>query len=155
MTQIHTCHTCALVAARDAGDAPPWDSIHRTPFWDVAHAFNTSLPGWLVLVTRRHIEAIDELTDEEAAELGVLLRRTSAALRDVTGCVKTYVMQFAEAEGHSHVHFHIVPRMADQPEERRSVGIFGYLGVPDAERVSEALMNEIAERVQTLLLESS
>jgi diadenosine tetraphosphate (Ap4A) HIT family hydrolase len=87
--------------------------------------------------------------------LGVLLRRTSAALRDITGCVKTYVMQFAEAEGHSHVHFHIVPRMADQPGNRRSVGIFGYLGVPDAERVSEALMNEIAERVQTLLLESS
>ena len=155
MTNATPCLTCDLIRRRDQGEAPLWDSIHRTAHWDVVHSYNTSLPGWLVLVARRHIEAIDELTDEEAAELGVLLRRTSAALRDITGCVKTYVMQFAEAEGHSHVHFHIVPRMADQPGNRRSVGIFGYLGVPDAERVSEALMNEIAERVQTLLLESS
>jgi len=151
MTQSHTCHTCALVAARDTGAAPPWDNIHRTPYWDVVHAFNTSLPGWLVLVARRHIEAIDELTDEEAAELGVLLRRSSAALREITGCVKTYVMQFAEAEGHSHVHFHVVPRMADQPAERRSTKIFGYLGVSEEERVAEGRMNEIAVVVRRYL----
>ncbi len=144
MTADIPCHTCQLIAARDAGDAPPWDSIHRTPYWDVVHAFNTSLPGWLVLVARRHVAAIDELTDEEAAELGVLLRRVSVALREVTGCVKTYVMQFAEAEGHSHVHFHVVPRMADQPDERRSTKIFGYLGVSEEERVAEERMNKIA-----------
>lgn len=39
------------------------------------------------------------------------------ALRDVTDCLKTYVIQFAEAAEHPHVHFNIVPRMADQPEE--------------------------------------
>lgn len=144
MTADTPCHTCQLIAARDAGDVPPWDSIHRTPHWDVVHAFNTSLPGWLVLVARRHVASIDELTDEEAAELGVLLRRASVALREITGCVKTYVMQFAEAEGHGHVHFHIVPRMADQPKERRSTKIFGYLGVPEEERVAEEQMNEIA-----------
>ena len=101
--------------------------------------------------SRRHIEAIDELTDEEAAELGVLLRRSSAALRDITGCVKTYVMQFAEAEGHSHVHFHIVPRMTDQPEERRSTKIFGYLGAPEEERVTEERMNEIAVHLRQMM----
>lgn len=151
MTSANGCLTCQLLARRDAGEAPPWDSIVRTDYWDVVHGYNTSLPGWLVLVTRRHITAIDELTDEEAAELGVLLRRTSAALRDITGCVKTYVMQFAEAEGHSHVHFHIVPRMADQPDDRRSTKIFGYLGVPEEERVAEERMNEIAWRTRAIL----
>lgn len=144
------CKTCELIARRDLGESPLWDNILRTDHWDVVHAYNTSLPGWLVLVARRHIEAIGELTDEEAAELGVLLRRVSAILREVTGCVKTYVMQFAEAEGHSHVHFHIVPRMADQPAERHSVGIFGYLGVPEEERVSDERMNGIAKRVHDL-----
>lgn len=153
MSKQSTCLTCELIARRDRGEAPAWDSIHRSKSWDLVHAFNTSLPGWLALVARRHIEAIDELTEEEAAELGVLLRLASAALREITGCVKTYVMQFAEAEGHGHVHFHVVPRMADQPAERRSVGIFGYLGVPEEERVSEERMNEIAGRVQALLLE--
>jgi len=146
-----TCKTCELVARREAGNAPLWDCIYRTQFWDVVHSYNTALPGWLVLVVRRHIEAIDELTDEEAAELGILLQRTSLALREITGCVKTYVMQFAEMAEHPHVHFHVVPRMADLPEERRSIKIFGYLGVTEEERVSEEKMNEIAVKVRKFL----
>jgi diadenosine tetraphosphate (Ap4A) HIT family hydrolase len=141
-----------LIRRRDAGAAPLWDSIYRTPHWDVAHAFNTALPGWTVIVARRHVEAIDQLGEAEAIELGALLRNVSAALREATSCLKTYVMQFAEAEGHAHVHFHVVPRMADQPEDRRSTRIFGYLGVPDDERVSDAAMNEIAQRIQRSLL---
>ncbi|NUM49147.1 MAG: HIT family protein [Anaerolineales bacterium] len=148
------CKICELIARRDAGLAPLWDNIHRTPFWDVVHSYNTSLPGWLVLVPRRHIEAVDELTDEEAVELGVFLRRVSGALKDVVGCAKTYVMQFAESAGHTHVHFHVVPRMADQPEERRATNIFGYLNVSEDERVSEERMNEIARQVRLLLTSS-
>jgi diadenosine tetraphosphate (Ap4A) HIT family hydrolase len=146
------CKTCELTARRDAGMAPLWDCIYRTRFWDIVHSYNTALPGWLVLVARRHIEAIDELTDEEAVELGILLRRVSLALKEVTGCLKTYVIQFAEMAEHPHVHFHIIPRMANQPEERRSTKIFGYLGVPEEERVSEDTMNEIATKVQKILL---
>ena len=148
---MKTCQTCELIARRDAGNAPLWDCIYRTPFWDVVHSYNTSLPGWLVLVVRRHIEAVDELTDEEAAELGHLLQRTSLALKEVTGCVKTYVMQFAEMAEHPHVHFHVVPRLADMPEDRRSTKIFGYLGVPEEERVSEEKMNEIAVKVRKII----
>lgn len=146
------CKTCELIARRDAGIAPLWDSIHRTRFWDVVHSYNTALPGWLVLVARRHIEAIDELTDEEALELGVLLQRVSLALKEVTGCLKTYVIQFAELAEHPHVHFHIVPRMADQPENRRGTKIFDYLGVSEEERASEERMNEIAVKVQKILV---
>lgn len=146
------CMTCELVSRRDAGDVPLWDCIRRTQFWDVVHSFNTALPGWLVLVARRHVEAIDELTDDEAVELGRLVRQASIALREVTGCIKTYVIQFAEHQDHPHVHFHIVPRMADQPDNRRSVRIFEYLGVPEEERVSEERMNEIAARVRDILL---
>jgi diadenosine tetraphosphate (Ap4A) HIT family hydrolase len=146
------CKTCELITRRDAGTAPLWDCIHRARFWDVVHSYNTALPGWLVLVVRRHIEAIDELTDDEAIELGVLIRRVSVALKKVTGCVKTYVVQFAEMAEHPHVHFHIIPRMANQLEERRSTRVFGYLGVSEEERVSEATMNEIGIQVQRLLL---
>ncbi|MBN2004120.1 MAG: HIT family protein [Anaerolineae bacterium] len=148
---MNTCKTCELIANRDAGVAPLWDCIHRTRFWDVVHSYNTALPGWLVLVARRHIEAIDELTEEEAVELGILLRRASLALKKITGCLKTYVIQFAEAAEHPHVHFHVVPRMADQPENRCSVKIFGYLGVSDEERVGEETMNEIATKVREIL----
>ena len=148
---MKTCQTCQLITRRDAGEAPLWDSIYRTPFWDVVHSYNTSLPGWLVLVVRRHIEAVDELTNEEAAELGHLLQCTSLALKEITGCVKTYVMQFAEMAEHPHVHFHVVPRMADLPEDRRSTKIFGYLGVSEEARVSEETMNEIAAKVRKII----
>ncbi len=148
---MNACKTCELVARRSAGLAPLWDCIYQTPYWDVAHCFRTALPGWLVLVVRRHIAAVDELTEDEAAELGPLIRRTSAALREVTGCIKTYVIQFAESPEHPHVHFHIIPRMAGQPEDRKSVHIFKYLGVAVEERVSEDQMNTIAARVRSFL----
>ncbi len=145
------CKTCELIARRDAGAAPLWDSIYRTAYWDVVHSFDTALPGWLVLVARRHITAVAELTEQEAAELGQLLRRTSLALSEATGCIKTYVIQFAERADHPHVHFHVVPRMADQPEERSGTRIFGYLGVPDEERVAEDVMNAIGVKVREIL----
>ena len=64
-------------------------------------------------------------------------------------------MQFAEAPEHPHVHFHVVSRMVNQPEERKSTKIFGYLGVNEQERVSEAKMNEIAAQIQHILLSTS
>ena len=105
-------------------------------------------------MARRHIEAIDELRDEEAIELGILLQRVSLALKEITGCLKTYVIQFAEMAEHPHVHFHIVPRMTDQPENRRGTDVFQYLGVSESERVNEETMNEIAVKVQQFLLAS-
>ncbi len=152
MQTISQCQTCELVARRDRGEAPPWDAIYRSQYWDVVHSFNTSLPGWLVLVARRHIAAIDEMSDEEAVELGRLIRRVSLALKETTGCVKTYVIQFAEAAGHPHVHFHIVPRMADQPDDHRGPNIFRYLGATDEERVTEERMNELAAQIRPILL---
>ncbi len=145
------CFTCELVARRDAGEAPFWDSIFRTEHWDVVHAYNTSLPGWLVLVSRRHIEALDELTEDEALELGGLIRRVSQGLKLAVSCHKTYAVQFAEHPDHPHVHFHIIPRMADQPPEYQGPKIFGYLGVPEQDYVSEEWMNEIAVKLRSFL----
>lgn len=147
------CHTCELIERRDTGNAPRWDSIHRTAHWDVVHSYNTSLPGWLVLVIRRHIAAIDEMTDAEATELGTLIRQMSIALKQVTGCGKTYVIQFAEAPEHPHVHFHIVPRMADHPDDHKGPNVFKYLGVSDEERVSEDDMDKIALDIRRRLLD--
>ncbi len=151
MNSSDACKTCEMTARRRLGQAPLWDNIYQTGFWDVVHAYNSALPGWLVLVVQRHIESLDELTEQEAAELGPLIRRVSLALKSEIGCKKTYVIQFAEARQHPHVHFHIVPRMADQPAERRSAGIMGYLGVSRDECISEDRMNEISAEIRSHL----
>ena len=150
---MNTCKTCELTAKRDLGHAPLWDCIYRGQHWDVVHSYNSSLAGWLVLVARRHRAAVADLTPDEAVECGILLRQVSIALQKVIGCAKTYVIQFAEHPDHPHVHFHIVPRMSDQPADRRAMGIFAYLGVSEEERVSEVQMNEIAQQVRDILLQ--
>jgi diadenosine tetraphosphate (Ap4A) HIT family hydrolase len=148
---MSSCMTCLLLAQRDAGLRPPWDNIYRTQYWDVVHSYNTALPGWIVLVARRHIEAVADLSQAESVELGMLITATSQALAEVTQCVKTYVIQFAEAAEHPHVHVHIVPRMADQPADRRGPLIFGYLGVPEEDHVPEREMNRIASHLRMSL----
>lgn len=141
---MRDCLSCQLLRKRDRGEAPTWDSIYRSDYWDVVHAYNTSYLGWLVLIARRHIEALDELTFAESADLGALLREVSQALKSHIGCQKTYVMQFAESDQHPHVHFHIVPRLPDQAPDDIAYRVMRHLGVPLSERCSEDDMNALA-----------
>ncbi|MEU3188893.1 HIT family protein [Streptomyces sp. NPDC006923] len=140
------CYACGQEARFD--DLPPRERIAVDSHWRVAHAFNTALPGWLVLLPRRHITAVHDLTDAEAAALGTWQVGLSRALRALTGCEKTYVVQFAEAEGFSHVHFHVVPRMAGLPRELRGPGVFGLLTRPEAEWVTAGRADEIAHSLR-------
>lgn len=133
------CYACE----QSGPDAPVRERFIREAGWRVAHDFNSSLEGWLILAPLRHVQSLDELTDGEALALGDLLRKASVALKTVTGCQKTYVMLFAEAEGFAHLHVHVVPRMADQPEDRRGPDVFGYL--QDGHPVSPQRRDEIAE----------
>lgn len=119
------CRSCAILANPDP---PPRDCLAVTDGLVVAHAFDACLEGWLVVLPRRHVEALDELSGTELAELGPLLGALTAALRAVTGCAKTYVVLLAEAAGFPHVHFHVAPRHADLDERFRGVRIFGLLG---------------------------
>ena len=128
-----------------------WDRIHRSTRWDVVHAFDTAVEGWLVLVVRRHTTAVAELTDGEAAELGPLIKEVSSALHHVLDCEKTYVAQFAEDPQHPHVHVHVIPRPRDLAENHRSFRVFGLLGVSNDESVPEERMNEIARQLQSEL----
>jgi diadenosine tetraphosphate (Ap4A) HIT family hydrolase len=141
---MNECRTCELVERRNAGDAPSWDCVARTPGWDVVHAFGTSLEGWTVLVVRRHIASVAELTDDEALELGPLIKAVSVALHEIVGCEKTYVAQFAEHPQHRHVHVHVIPRRADMPGDTRGPDVFSQIGVADDRCVPEVRMNDIA-----------
>ena len=145
------CLSCRLTRRRDAGEAPLWDSIYRSEHWDLVHAYDTSWLGWLVLVARRHIEALDEMTPAEAADLGALIRQASRALKRHAGCQKTYVMQFAESADHPHAHFHIVPRMPQQAPDDIAYRVMRRLGVPLSERCGEDEMNALAHLIRSHL----
>jgi len=148
---VPDCVTCELVRRRDEGDAPLWDRIRRTPSWDIVHAYGTAIEGWIVLVVRRHMTSVAEMTDGEAAELGPLIKEVSRSVQEVVDCDKTYVVQFAEHRDHPHVHVHVIPRARDLPHEHQGPRIFSLLGVPNDASVPEARMDEIAERLSSEL----
>jgi diadenosine tetraphosphate (Ap4A) HIT family hydrolase len=145
---------CLSCVQNARADLPQRERLHIGLRWRVAHAFGTSLPGWLVVLPRRHVTALDQLTAEEAAELGPLLRGLTAALREVLGCTRTYVALFAEAEGFAHVHFHVMPRQPDLDPALRGPRVFGLLGGDPASHVPAGVMDEVAISVgQALHLE--
>lgn len=142
------CYPCNQQAA-DA--LPPREDVVHTDHWRVAHAFNSTLPGWLVLLPTRHLTSFTELTPEAADELGGLVRRLGIALETVTGCVKSYLMQFSEADGFSHLHLHLVPRLADQPEDVRGPRVFAYLTDDRASWIPSRELDTIALSLRSAL----
>jgi diadenosine tetraphosphate (Ap4A) HIT family hydrolase len=142
MTGVDDCYSCAGNASVD--DLPPRERILLGSGWRAAHAIRTALPGWLVVVTRRHVTSIADLTAAEATELGLMTWRLSRALVAVTGCVKTYVAAFSEVEGFTHLHVHVIPRAADLPAADRGPAIFTHLRGPAASWVPTDSMDDLA-----------
>lgn len=135
------CYSCDQ---EGTGPLPPREDVVHTEHWRVAHAFNSTLPGWLVLLPTRHVTSFTQLSPAAADELGGLVTRLSAALERVTGCVKTYLAQFSEAEGFSHLHLHLVPRGPEHPVEARGPKVFAYLADDPAEALSEDRRDSLA-----------
>ncbi|MFI7551667.1 HIT family protein [Micromonospora sediminimaris] len=55
------CYVCRSEEQFDT--LPPRERVAADEHWRVVHAFDSRLPGWLVLVPRRHVTSIAELTD--------------------------------------------------------------------------------------------
>ncbi|WP_329580539.1 HIT family protein [Kitasatospora sp. NBC_01250] len=144
-----TCFSCANTALLP--DLPPRESVALDEHWRVAHAVGVGLLGWLVLVPRRHVTTIAELTDEEAAALGGWQVRLSRALSEVTGCVKTYLAQFSEAPGFSHLHFHLVPRPAELDPQLLGPGVFTLIDNPAHPAPAPAAVDAFARRLRACL----
>ena len=138
------CLSCSDSARADLA---PRDRVYLSPRWRVAHAFGTQLPGWLVVLPRRHVTVLDELTLAEQAELGPLLAAVTAALRETIHCGKTYVALFAEAEGFEHIHFHVVPRTDDLDPAFRGPFVFALLGGATATQVPQQVRDQIASNL--------
>lgn len=139
MTGCFTCRNTADVEAGPIRERIWWDGR-----WRVAHAIGCALAGWVVAAPARHVVSLADLDPAEAAALGPLLTAVSRAVVEVTGCVKTYVALFAEAERYQHVHVHVIPRYRDLPDGLRGPGVFDYLDRPESEWVTVGEMERIS-----------
>jgi len=148
MLSGETCYSCATNQAESAG-LPPRERILIGDGWRVAHAVTATMPGWLVVIARRHVVSLADLTAAEAAELGLMTWRLSKALTRAFGCQKTYVACFAEATGFEHLHVHVIPRSPDLPADARGPAVFEHLRQPESRWVPQAEMDRIATLLST------
>src|SRR5215510_12454784 len=139
-----TCGVCQSLAA---------PHLYEDDLWCVRHAEPAGVPGWMLMVSKRHVGGPAHFDDREAAVFGLALRHFERVLEQVTGALRIYTA--AMGESHPHFHAHMVPRYAQMPREARAWSVFdlqravgaGEVAVDLGEvaRVTEAYRRALAE----------
>ena len=108
---VDGCMACDVLAGRLKA---PGGVIYEDEYWMVDHCVSPiMLRGFLIIKLKRHCEHLAELTLEEAAAFGPIVRNTCLALSRVLKPAKVYVCSFGEAV--KHTHFYVIPRTPDLP----------------------------------------
>jgi diadenosine tetraphosphate (Ap4A) HIT family hydrolase len=143
------CRTCQAIRGELSLTNAP--RILETPHWIVEHGHPTEILGWLVVVLNRHCTAIHDLTPKELSSFADVLGRATRALHAVLGTEKEYVVQFAEAEGHAHVHFHLIARLPNWPDTLKGVRVFSANGTKAANPLPSAVTTTLVEQLKDYL----
>jgi diadenosine tetraphosphate (Ap4A) HIT family hydrolase len=112
---MEPCVICAALAG-----TAPGGLLFGTPLVAVVHALPLAdaparLLGHLLVVPRRHAAALEDLTDGEAAALGVAAAHGARALRAELDLERVY----SAVVGHrtAHLHLHLIPRYRGTPAD--------------------------------------
>jgi diadenosine tetraphosphate (Ap4A) HIT family hydrolase len=109
------CMACELA---DGRRPLPGGQVFRTEHWLVEHCVGPLGLGTLIVKPERHVTDVASLTDEEAAELGPLLRQASAVTRELVDAEQVYNCLWSHAGGQpGHLHYVVQPVTADQMAE--------------------------------------
>jgi len=79
------------------------ERIWQDDLWRLSAVLQGPIPGFAHLEPKRHIPFITDLDGGEAATLGGVLAKCTAALRDAAGAEKTYVYIFGDHTPHLHL----------------------------------------------------
>ena len=101
------CLVCEQVAGRWA---VPGGIIYDSDRWLVDHCIGPLGVGTLIVKPKRHVVHVWDLNDEEATELGPLLKRTASVVAELTRPSQVYVCLWSHASGEpGHIHFVVQP----------------------------------------------
>jgi diadenosine tetraphosphate (Ap4A) HIT family hydrolase len=110
---METCFICRKHQGQEA--APPGGYIYEDEHWMVCHAPGKLGPlGTLFIESKRHFLDYAEMTDEESASLGNVMKKIYAALKPLTDAERIY--QVTLMEGIPHFHSWLVPRRNEDVE---------------------------------------
>lgn len=104
-TSAPHCLSCAIVAGQTATTG---GILLETPHFHAHQDFAYPIPGLVIVALRRHACALDELTEQEASELALTLRRIRRVQRAALGIEHVYY--FYNEDTSHHFHVWMVPR---------------------------------------------
>lgn len=141
------CFACQTIAGTKT--TPP-GAVFENDYWLADHCVGAFGVGAIVVKTKAHRENLWELTPEESASLGHVLKTVSEAIVYALGAERVYVSLWVDQPPY-HVHFVLQPRY---PGKAEAWGFKGWRlqllrllrGKPDAEQASEA-----AEKIRNYL----
>jgi diadenosine tetraphosphate (Ap4A) HIT family hydrolase len=114
MGAFMSCFLCDKHNDKEA--APPGGYIYEDEHWMVCHAPGRLGPlGTLFIESKRHFLDYAEMTDEESASLGNVMRKIYQTLKLHTGAERVY--QVTLLEGVPHFHSWLVPHRKEDPEK--------------------------------------
>lgn len=126
----------------------PGPTIFEGEYWLVEHAYPVKTLGWLVIVLKRHAEALHEFTAEEFSELAQIQHRLTRLLFEELNCEKEYVSCYAETEHFYHIHFHVFAKPPDFPDALKGGKSFALLKVTLEEAVAPAEVISFCESLR-------
>jgi diadenosine tetraphosphate (Ap4A) HIT family hydrolase len=117
---MESCMACDLAD----GKLPlPGGRIHTTTHWLVEHCVGPLGLGTLIVKPRRHVTSVADLTEDEASELGPLLRSASAIARELVLAEQVYNCLWSHAGGVPvHIHYVVQPVTGELMERHGSHG---------------------------------
>lgn len=141
-----------------AGRLPlPGGRIHETAHWLVEHCVGPLGLGTLIVKPRRHVTAVAALSDDEAAELGPLLRTASAVAGELVAAEQVYNCLWSHAGGVPvHLHYVVQPVTGDQMARHGSHGpVLQVAMFTEGAGLPDEQVEDIAHRARTAFADPS
>ena len=139
---MESCFICRKHKGQEA--TPPGGYIYADEHWMICHAPVKLGPlGTLFIESRRHFLDYAEMTDEESASLGGVMRKIYEALKTHTKAERIY--QVTLMDGVPHFHSWLVSHRRDDPDKGMK-----FLTRDDSCREEDAI--ELANKLREALI---
>jgi diadenosine tetraphosphate (Ap4A) HIT family hydrolase len=145
-----------LICKSNSGEKriSPGPTIYEGKYWVVEHAYPTKIKGWLVIVLKRHSEALHDLSAEEFRELSVIESKIIHLQLIAMNCEKEYISCYAEKGQYNHIHFHVLAKPRELSQEYIGVKSFKLINPIEEEAIPKEeiirICNELHEQIKII-----